>query len=543
MMNEMALNPILAGRTVWPALFELETPDFHFEMCKEMMDLSIRQFNIIAPRDYAKSAITIQLMGMLWHAFLEDRYRWLMYYYDWRSITGRKEKPPFWTTPVYVPEHKFICIASYTQDMSKDLIDGIRGDVFRESEGFAYYFGGNMGEKHPAIRRDTNEIFDFMHEGVRKTYIAKGCGQQVRGKRKGVRRFTFFGADDIEGEQNTKTPESMHENIKWLLGAARYSLDSIRGRAVLVSTPQNKGCACEKLSRRGSRWKTLRYPAIVNDGLTSARALWPAKETLEELREDREAHRAIGMLGVFNREKMAKASGGEDSNFPVESQRWWRGELMHHGMLHYLILRGFSAQGTMEFDDLPEPKILPVTVFMGVDPAAGTSVRAARTAITTVAVDANDNWFIMPYFAQRGIKSYDIIQHVEIEYNRYHPLWVRFEDVGFQEAVSHQARQAYSHWSIRTERKPFPLTMQPHFQGGKVFLPYEGGHVDGRSRETLMSVELADFPLGEHDDTVMSLFFATYKRWGPTHDVPDTLLAPKTQKKERRRFTGDWVTE
>ena len=48
---------ILFGKVVMPNMFSVESPDFHYDIAKTLMNRSHKQINIIAPRGHAKSSI------------------------------------------------------------------------------------------------------------------------------------------------------------------------------------------------------------------------------------------------------------------------------------------------------------------------------------------------------------------------------------------------------------------------------------------------------------------------------------------------------
>ena len=48
---------ILFGKVVMPNMFSVDSPEFHYEIAKTLLDKSEKQINIIAPRGHAKSSI------------------------------------------------------------------------------------------------------------------------------------------------------------------------------------------------------------------------------------------------------------------------------------------------------------------------------------------------------------------------------------------------------------------------------------------------------------------------------------------------------
>ena len=61
---------ILFGKVVIPNMFSSESPNFHYDMAKHLMDKELKQVNIIAPRGHAKSSIVGGVFP-LWHAMFD----------------------------------------------------------------------------------------------------------------------------------------------------------------------------------------------------------------------------------------------------------------------------------------------------------------------------------------------------------------------------------------------------------------------------------------------------------------------------------------
>ena len=57
MLLKMQQDMLLFGRMVMPNMFSEESPAFHYEISKKLLDPACTQVNIIAPRGHAKSSI------------------------------------------------------------------------------------------------------------------------------------------------------------------------------------------------------------------------------------------------------------------------------------------------------------------------------------------------------------------------------------------------------------------------------------------------------------------------------------------------------
>ena len=236
---------ILFGKVVIPNMFSAESPDFHYDIAKHLMDKELKQINIIAPRGHAKSSIVGGVFP-LWHTMFD--------------------KGP-----------KLIVLISRTQDHAIKLLGTVKDvlDYSMECRSIFGYWGQHSAKgwtKDRVVLKDNTII------------LCKGTGQQVRGLKHGNQRPTFFVLDDPEDENNTKTKESMEWNLRWMLQGCDPSLDAKRGRILVIGTPQHENCMIETLSDMKG-WTTLRYKALNDDG---TRALWPELWDVEALKTKKE---------------------------------------------------------------------------------------------------------------------------------------------------------------------------------------------------------------------------------------------------------------
>ena len=55
--NKLKDNMIMFGKVAMPNMFSAASPEFHYKIADVLLDDSIKQVNIIAPRGHAKSSI------------------------------------------------------------------------------------------------------------------------------------------------------------------------------------------------------------------------------------------------------------------------------------------------------------------------------------------------------------------------------------------------------------------------------------------------------------------------------------------------------
>ena len=199
---------ILFGKVVMPNMFSVESPAFHYEIAKTLLDRKQKQINIIAPRGHAKSSI-VGGVYPLYHIMFD--------------------KGP-----------KLIVLVSRTQDHAVKLLGTIK-DVLDFSPQFRQLFGyWGMNSAKSWAKTEVQ-----LKDG--SMIIFKGPGKQLRGIKHGNQRPTLIVVDDPEDENNTKTSEAMEGNLRWLLQSAIPSLDPKKGRIAIIGTPIHQRCIVETL--------------------------------------------------------------------------------------------------------------------------------------------------------------------------------------------------------------------------------------------------------------------------------------------------------
>ena len=470
-LSKLKDNMILFGKVTIPNMFSSESPEFHYDIAKNLMDKSHKQVNIIAPRGHAKSSIVGGVFP-LWHIMFE--------------------KGP-----------KLIVLISRTQDHAVKLLGTIK-DVLDYSSQFRQLFGywgmnsARVWSKAEIELKDGTMI------------ICKGTGQQLRGIKHGNQRPTLIILDDPEDENNTKTAEAMESNLRWLLQSAIPSLDPERGRIAIIGTPIHQRCIVETLKEM-SGWKNLLY----KPDLDNNKALWETWQPIEKLRQKKTELESINRVSVFYREYMCEVVGDEDQLFKESYINYYDGSLFHDSSGN-----AFLKITYLNHSDTTEER--PVNVFMGVDPASSTRQTADFSTIVPVAIDAQGNRFVLPYYRKRATPM--SLAEAILEYFKiYKPEKVRIESVGYQEMLREyvKVRCEESNMFIpgleikenpRNSKSMRLETMEPYFAQGKI-------HMQKNMME--LKDELLLYPRGKHDDLLDGLYYATKKIYQPFHKKED----------------------
>jgi len=479
-------NMALFGKITMPGMFTASIPQFHHEIYSLLEDKDNRKICIVAPRHHAKSSIGACVFP-LYHLLFDGG-------------------------------PKVILLASKTLGHSIRLLDTIK-NVLEYSAPFKALFG--YWGQHSAKTWTRQEI--VLKDNTLIT--TRGTGQQVIGLKHGDQRPTVVVVDDPEDINNTKTAEAMELNLKWLMTQLLPALDSMKGRILIIGTPQHQRCIVETVKDMGG-WTTRTYKAISGDG---KEALWPEVWSLERLHEEKKDLETIGRVSLFYREYLCTITGDAEQLFRPDDIQYYK--------------------GILELDDEKQPVLhltspveaeLPVFTFMGVDPASSTEQIADYSAIVPVAVDYDGNYYVLSYFRKR-VKPVDLAESVINYFLRYRPQKTKIETVGYQEMLRDYLRRKCDELNIYVPgleiknnpraSKSFRLeSLQPFFHRKKMFI--------SRDMQPLTD-ELLLYPRGKHDDLLDGLYYAmkgSYKPYPPSVD---------TKKNYKRKYydknSYDWM--
>ena len=455
-------NVLVFGKVCFSQMFSLPTPKFHHDIARVYHDKSKRKVNIIAPRDSAKSSL-VACVFVLHHIFFD--------------------RGP-----------KVVLLCSRTQGHAIKLLDTIKNAL--EYSGALKAIFGYWG-MHSAKVWSKAEI--VLKDGT--AILCKGTGQMVVGTKVGNQRPTFILLDDPEDMENTKTAERMEFNLRWLLQSLVPARDAKRGVVWVIGTPQHHRCMVETLTQAGD-WYSLRYRSIDDEG----NALWPEKMSKEELLKEKAALEQIGRVSVWYRERQCQVIGDEDQLFRPDYIHWWDGEL--DAKKRELVV-------TYRDGALNQPLIVPVNVFMGVDPASSVAQTADYSTVVPVAIDPSMNRYILPYFRKR-VPPLVLADHIIEMYDRLRPERSRIESTGYQEMLRDYIRERRVIPGFEIQEKPRTSksvrleTLQPSFAQGKVFL--KRGMQDFED-------ELLLYPRGKHDDLLDGYYYAVKRVYPPSGKV------------------------
>tara|TARA_R110002012_G_scaffold310755_1_gene519243 strand:+ start:3133 stop:4620 length:1488 start_codon:yes stop_codon:yes gene_type:complete len=474
LLLKMQQDMLLFGRMVMPNMFSSNSPNFHYDITKKLLDPDVTQLNIIAPRGHAKSSIVAGVYP-LFH---------LMF-----------DKGP-----------KVIVLVSRTQGHATKLLGTIK-DVLDYSQEFRHFFG-YWGMQ--SARKWSNAEIELKDGSV---IICKGTGQQIRGIKHGNQRPTLIILDDPEDEVNTKTAEAMEQNLRWLLQSGVPSLDPLKGRICVIGTPQHERCLVETLKDMVG-WTNLTFSPDIEEGIS----LWPDVWPIEKLIQKKKELESINRISVFYREYLCQIVGDEENLFRAEHIKYYDGyiETDEQGLSN-LILTNLNGEEVEE--------IRPVNIFTGVDPASSTKRGADFSVIFNLAIDYDGNRFVIPYYRKRATPL-DLAESIIDNFVRYRSAKTRIESVGYQEMLRQYIKERSAEEGLfipgleikenpRTSKSYRLESLQPLFAQGHVYIR--------KSMQPLLD-ELLLYPRGKHDDLLDGFFYANKNCYKPQHDGADMDL-------------------
>ncbi len=433
------------------------SPPFHKEIVNELLKLKRGdKMAVVAPRGHAKSTL-INLVYPL-HRILFD-------------------------------EEKFILLVSESERQSKFYLETL-GSEIEHNEKLKYFFGDRKGKTWGKEEKDF--ITGFDENGEPNSWckvLVRGTGQKVRGLKYGAYRPTLTVIDDGEGEKNTAT-ESLRENFRgWLNGAVIAG--SSDAKLIFIGTIVDEESYLNRIAgplsynkdktRKVKGWKSLFYQAIIQDTdkgefVASGKeikkkngkfkVLWEEYRGYDWLMAERDRLISEGDVAYFYQEYQNIPMDDSFRVFKKEDMQYWDGIYSYQ-----------HNQSFLTIDENGEKEQIPVNIFMGVDPAASENVKADYTVIMVIAVDEDNNIYVVDYFRGQvtpmacADKLFEMMEF-------YNPREVKIEETGhimLSEYVIQKSKQEGHFYNINPKKaiksKYYRIKqMQPYFASKALFL-------------------------------------------------------------------------
>ena len=276
--------------------------------------------------------------------------------------------------------------------------------------------------------------------------------------------------------------------------------------------------------KESKAWKVLWYSIWDDD----EKSLWPDRFPKERILQIKEEFASIGNLNGFYQEYMNISQSPDNAPFKPE---WVK---MHH---YDFEIKDGQPCLVRTIDE--EETIIPVEVYSGVDPASSLSARADYFAIATIAVDNEDNKYIVDMVRDRLSPSEQPQKIIDV-YKKFRPRRIKIETTGYQEALRTGVRSIMKEDGLyipglekgvkpRTRKSERLLSLVPMFARGKFHF---------RPEDIKPQQEFLSYPRGKHDDVMDAIWTALD---GAKPCRLKEFNGEKTGKKQKKKFL-DWLT-
>lgn len=343
-----------------------------------------------------------------------------------------------------------------------------------------------INERLKKINEQSGLVFDVDLEDdngeiVNVRIEAYGKGASIRGLANLDRRPKIVIIDDPQDTKDSESDTILESDWTWFLSDVKFL--GKRSRIFLIGNNLGEKCVVERVMANAEQlnFKTKKIPCMktVDNKDMSA---WPAKESIEYIKEERENFRKLGKLDIWYREKMCEAIADESRTFKKTDFQWYT---------------------TPARDKIAGE----CNVYIRTDLAISEKQSADYSVIAVIGINNDNHWFILDVFYARCDPTTFINQLFDMVV-RYKPKNVGLPKVAYEKALQHFVYKEMSKKNVFFEiveqeseqAKELRIkAMQPRFRAKTVFLPTEADWLAELETELLM------FPKALHDDIIDAL--------------------------------------
>ena len=482
-------NLIVFGRMFLPKDFARKnvSPDFHYQVAENLISTAPRsRICNIVPRGFGKSTLA---KAAILH----------------RLCFNTNDRIEFIPWICQVQEQ-----AIYHINYIKDHVE--------YNKRIHYYF------PHVSLGKKQTEK-DFETSRGDKIF-AVGMDQKVRGRVHGDLRYTGAHLDDFEGELNTKTESSRHHNKEFIAATILPSLEESPNRegwiwlsgTIVHYDSFLQGVYDHHLNEEGDQygqvWDLQFFKATDNGRLDDDSVpLWPDRFSIEKLRKIKAEFESLGAPHKFAQELMNDARDESSAPIQISKIKDHYAELEVRGGHPYLLIGGFDDKGTAYAG---KDIMIPVYIYMGVDPALVVSIRAAYSVIYILAIDYNKRRYTLEIFREK-IPGFEISKKmVELGY-KYPLSKVNIDPTGGSEHIA----DMYNRLSTKDRKKLPGCSRKDVKYSSKI--PKEQRNIDALAppihaglwymrpeHKHLLADELWELPSPKYQDTTDGAYLANY---------------------------------
>ena len=283
-------------------------------------------------------------------------------------------------------------------------------------------------------------------------------------------------------------------------------------------------------------WRVYKRIAIQENGS----ALWPSWFPVSKLEEKKRFYRDSGMPDKFWQEYMMEVISPEDAMFNMKHIKYWEG---------YHKYNSDTELNTLVIDE----KVIPVNIFVGVDPATDVQRKHSDYSVMmVVAVDNNNNHYVLEYISKRGIPvlgipgedKKGIVDYMFDLQDKYHAKLFTVEETSmsrpvFQSIIAEKRRRNRFDMHVKEEKPGTRMSKRDRIQT-ILAQKLSVGVIKIREEHHDLRREILTFgPRMAHDDHVDALAYALKYTF-----VPNAELNKRSGEYERIKYGNprSWVT-
>ncbi len=192
---------------------------------------------------------------------------------------------------------------------------------------------------------------------------------------------------------------------------------SDEGKICMIGTVISEDCFLY-WAKESETWKVLWYSIWDEE----EKSIWPERFSKNRILGIKKEFESVGNLNGFYQEYMNIAQSPDDSPFKPE---WVQ--------LHHYDFERINGQNCLVREVGADKEIKPVDVYCGVDPASSLSARADFFVVATIAVDNDNNKYVVDIYRNR-ISPAEQPKVLIDTFKKYRPRRMKIETVGYQEA-------------------------------------------------------------------------------------------------------------
>jgi len=448
-----------------------ETPPFHYEIADAITDKEKRQTAIILPRGHGTTVLT-KCDILQSFCFTKEPL-----FYGWVSATAK--------------------LATGNMDYIKYHLEF--------NERILYYFGSLKGTKWTETDIETTNGCKL---------ISKSNISGIRGGAKLHKRYDLVILDDFEDENNTITPEARAKNSNLITAVVFPALEPGSGRLRINGTPvhydsfiNNLIVNYEKSVKQGEEfsWDVVLKKAIMDDDTM----LWNSWFGKKEMERKKKFYADSGQPYKFYQEYMMEVQSADDSMFTRDHIKYWEGKFQ------------YEEESDICFLNL-DGELKPVNIFAGVDPATDSARRDADfSVIVVIAVDSDNNIYVLDYIRKRGIpvlgipgeRNKGIVDYMFDYSDIFHPSLFVVEDTTMSKPVFQALRaetRRRNDFSVRFKEEKPGTRMSKRDRIQEILAQrFAIGQIHLKKEQYDLEHEIVTFgPRMGHDDVIDALAYA-----------------------------------